>query len=135
MVPFLLPGSAAAVTGLGQDPTALDDQLYRFEALEIRELGHRLHSLLWPKESTNDAESGSSELPLVLLSFSSIITLAFTTVWGRRPYLLPATPSPSGALGCSDDLASYPSQTWFYTAASDVSGAIGGLAQSGVAHF
>jgi predicted transposase YdaD len=67
LISSLLPGSAAAATGLGLDPTAPGDRLYRFEALEIKELSHRLDGVLWPRESTGSAETGSAELPVVLL--------------------------------------------------------------------
>jgi predicted transposase YdaD len=38
-----------------------------YEALEIKELSHRLDGVLWPRESTGCAETGSPELPVVLL--------------------------------------------------------------------
>ena len=62
----LLPGSAAA-NALGLDPEAPGDRLYRFEALEIKELSHRLDGVLWPRETTGCAETGSPDLPVVLL--------------------------------------------------------------------
>jgi predicted transposase YdaD len=43
------------------------DSLYRFEALERKELSHRLDGVLWPRESTGCAETGSAEFPVVLL--------------------------------------------------------------------
>ena len=67
LIRALLPGSAAAATALGRDQGAPGDQLYRFEALEIKELSHRLDGVLWPRESTGCAETGSPELPVVLL--------------------------------------------------------------------
>ena len=63
----LLPGSAAAANALGLDPGAPGDRLYRFEALEIKELSHRLDGVLWPRQSTGCAETGSPEFPVVLL--------------------------------------------------------------------
>jgi hypothetical protein len=42
-------------------------ELYRFEALEIKELCHRLDGVLWPRQSTGCAETGSPEFPVVLL--------------------------------------------------------------------
>ena len=63
----LLPGSAAGANTLGHDPAAPGDQLYRFEALEIKELSHRLDGVLWPRQSTGCAETGSPEFPVVLL--------------------------------------------------------------------
>jgi len=63
----LLPGSAAAANALGLDPGAPGDRLYRFEALEIKELSHRLDGVLWPREGTGCAETGSPEFPVVLL--------------------------------------------------------------------
>jgi len=64
----LLPGSAAAnANTLGLDPAAPGDRLYRFEALELKELNHRLDGVLWPRESTGCGETGSPEFPVVLL--------------------------------------------------------------------
>ena len=42
-------------------------ELYRFEALEIKELSHRLDGVLWPRQTTGCAETGSPEFPVVLL--------------------------------------------------------------------
>ena len=67
LIRSLLPGSAATATVLGLDPGAPGDQLYRFEALEIKELSHRLDGVLWPRQSTGCAETGSPEFPVVLL--------------------------------------------------------------------
>ena len=67
LIRALLPGSDATVTALGLDPGAPGDRLYRFEALEIKELSHRLDGVLWPKETTGCAETGSPEFPVVLL--------------------------------------------------------------------
>ena len=67
LIRSLLPGSAAAATALGLEPAAPGDRLYRFEALEIKELSHRLDGVLWPRESTGCAETGSPEFPVVLL--------------------------------------------------------------------
>jgi predicted transposase YdaD len=67
LIRSLLPGSAAAATALSLDPGAPGDQLYRFEALEIKELSHRLDGVLWPREITGCAETGSPEFPVVLL--------------------------------------------------------------------
>ena len=61
----LLPGSSADALGL--DPSAPGDRHYRFEALEIKELSHRLDGVLWPRESTGCSETGSPEFPVVLL--------------------------------------------------------------------
>jgi predicted transposase YdaD len=63
----LLPGSAPAANALGLDPNEPGDRLYRFEALEIKELSHRLDGVLWPSQTTGCAETGSPELPVVLL--------------------------------------------------------------------
>jgi predicted transposase YdaD len=41
--------------------------IYRFEALELKELSHRLDGVLWPTETTGCAETGSPEFPVVLL--------------------------------------------------------------------
>jgi predicted transposase YdaD len=67
LIRALLPGSAAAANALGLDPSAPGDSLYRFEAIEIKELSHRLDGVLWPRETTGCAESGSPEFPVVLL--------------------------------------------------------------------
>jgi len=47
----LLPGSAVTANAntLGLDPAAPGDRLYRFEALELKELSHRLDGVLWPR--------------------------------------------------------------------------------------
>jgi predicted transposase YdaD len=67
LIRSVLPGSATAATAFSLDPAAPGDQLYRFEALEIKELSHRLDGVLWPRESTGCAETGSPEFPVVLL--------------------------------------------------------------------
>jgi predicted transposase YdaD len=67
LIRSLLPGSAAAANALGLDPGAPGDQLYRFEALEIKELSPHLDHVLWPRPSTGCAETGSPEFPVVLL--------------------------------------------------------------------
>ena len=67
LIRALLPGSSAAANALSLDPGDPGDRLYRFEALEIKELSHRLDGVLWPRESTGCAETGSPELPVVLL--------------------------------------------------------------------
>lgn len=67
LIRSLLPGSAAAATAFSLDPAAPGDRLYRFEALEIKELSHRLDGVLWPRESTCCAETGSPEFPVVQL--------------------------------------------------------------------
>jgi len=68
LIRSLLPGSAAAnANALSLDPDTPGDQHYRFEALEIKELSHRLDGVLWPRESTGCAETGSPEFPVVLL--------------------------------------------------------------------
>ena len=68
LIRSLLPGSAAAnANTLGLDPAAPGDRHYRFQALELKELSHRLDGVLWPRESTGCAETGSPEFPVVLL--------------------------------------------------------------------
>ena len=67
LIRSLLSGSAAGANALGLDPEAPGDQLYRFEALEIKELSHRLDGVLWPREIAGCAETGSPEFPVVLL--------------------------------------------------------------------
>ena len=67
LVRSLLPGSDTGAEALGLDPTAPGDRHYRYEALEIKELSHRLDGVLWPRDSTGCAETGSPEFPVVLL--------------------------------------------------------------------
>ena len=68
LIRALLPGSAVAnANTLGLDPDTPGDQLYRFEALEIKELSHRIEGVLWPRQTTGCAETGSPEFPVVLL--------------------------------------------------------------------
>ena len=67
LIRWLLPGSEEAAAGFGLDPAEPGDRLYRFEALELKELSHRLDGVLWPRERTGWAESGSPEFPVVLL--------------------------------------------------------------------
>ena len=68
LIRSLLPGSEAGLSSeLGLDPAVPGDRLYRFEALEIKELSHRLDGVLWPRQSTGCAETGSPEFPVVLL--------------------------------------------------------------------
>jgi len=56
LIRALLPGSADAAIASGTagnlDPGAPGDRFYRFEALELKELSHRLDGVLWPREST-----------------------------------------------------------------------------------
>ncbi|CAK6697148.1 DUF2887 domain-containing protein [Synechococcus sp. CBW1107] len=67
LIRSLLPDSGAAANALSLDPADPGDRLYRFEALEIKELSHRLDGVLWPRETTGCAETGSPEFPVVLL--------------------------------------------------------------------
>jgi predicted transposase YdaD len=67
LIRALLPGSAATANTLSLDPSAPGDSLYRFQALEIKELSHRLDGVLWPRQTTGGAETGSPEFPVVLL--------------------------------------------------------------------
>ncbi len=67
LIRSLLPGSDTGAKALGLDPEIPGDRLYRFEALEIKELSHRLDGVLWPRETTGGAETGSPEFPVVLL--------------------------------------------------------------------
>jgi predicted transposase YdaD len=67
LIRALLPGTAGTVSALSLDPAIPGDRLYRFEALEIKELSHRLDGVLWPRESTGCAETGSQDFPVVLL--------------------------------------------------------------------
>jgi predicted transposase YdaD len=67
LIRALLPGSASTANALSLEPGDPGDRLYRFAALEIKELSHRLDGVLWPRETTGCAETGSPELPVVLL--------------------------------------------------------------------
>ena len=67
LIRALLPGLDGAANTLRLDPDTPGDQLYRFQALEIKELSHRLDGVLWPRETTGCAETGSPEFPVVLL--------------------------------------------------------------------
>jgi predicted transposase YdaD len=67
LIRALLPGAAGDANALGLDPSAPGDSLYRFQALEIKELSHRLDGVLWPRQATGCAETGSPEFPVVLL--------------------------------------------------------------------
>ena len=67
LIRAVLPGSATGANALSLDPTSPGDRLYRFDALEIKGLSHRLDGVLWPRESTSYAETGSPEFPVVLL--------------------------------------------------------------------
>jgi predicted transposase YdaD len=67
LIRAFLPGVAAASAGLGLDPSEPGDRLYRFEALEQKEVSHRHDGVLWPRECTGVAEVGSAAFPVVLL--------------------------------------------------------------------
>jgi hypothetical protein len=59
LITLLLPGGAAA--SLGAD--APGDELYRFEAPELKAVNHRLDGVLWPRS----CELGTPQQPVVLL--------------------------------------------------------------------
>jgi len=62
LITLLLPGAAADVaSSLG--PDAPGDELYRFEAPELKAVNHRLDGVLWPRS----AVIGTPEHPVVLL--------------------------------------------------------------------
>jgi len=76
LIRALLPGACPPPADLGLDPSAPGDSLYRYcfaedacgyEALEIKELSHRLDGVLWPRETTGCADTGNPEFPVVLL--------------------------------------------------------------------
>jgi len=67
LIRALLPGEAEIPAGLGLDASEPGDRLYRFAALELKELSHRLDGVLWPRQSTGWGETGSPEMPVVLL--------------------------------------------------------------------
>ena len=85
LIRALLPGSAAAANVLILDPTASGDRHYCFKALEIKEISHRLDGVLWPRQTTGCAETGSPEFPVVLLEVQMHSDPASTTGWRRRP--------------------------------------------------
>jgi hypothetical protein len=88
LIRALLPDADQAEktpTSLGLDPAAPGDRFYRFEALELKVLSHRLDGVLWPRESTGCSEAGSPELPVVLLEVQMHPDKGFTTAWRRRP--------------------------------------------------
>ena len=59
LIRALLNGTAAIPSSLGLDPASPGDRLYHFEALELKELSHRLDGVLWPQKSTGYAETVS----------------------------------------------------------------------------
>ena len=75
LIRALLPGSSADATPPSLDPATLaigstataSQKPCGYAALEIKELSHRLDVILWPRESTGCGETGSPELPVVLL--------------------------------------------------------------------
>ena len=58
---LLLPAAGAAVPSLGPDSPG--DELYRFEAPELKAANHRLDGAFWPRSG----EAGTPERPVVLL--------------------------------------------------------------------
>jgi predicted transposase YdaD len=67
LIRVLLPSPTPTAREVVLDPGEPGDRLYRFSALELKELSHRLDGVLWPRESTGCAGIGSSEFPVVLL--------------------------------------------------------------------
>ena len=61
LIALLLPAAGAAVPSLGPDSPG--DELYRFEAPELKAASHRLDGAFWPRS----AETGTPEWPVVLL--------------------------------------------------------------------
>ena len=61
LIALLLPAAGAAVPSLGPDSPG--DELYRFDAPELKAASHRLDGAFWPRS----AETGTSEQPVVLL--------------------------------------------------------------------
>ena len=61
LITLLLPAAGAAVPSLGPDSPG--DELYRFEAPELKAASHRLDGAFWPRS----AETGTPEWPVVLL--------------------------------------------------------------------
>ena len=77
LIRALLPNRGDAASSLGLTPDEPGDRLYRFEAPELKELNHRLDGVLWPRESTGCAETGSPEFPVVLLEVQMHRDLGF----------------------------------------------------------
>ena len=67
LIRALLPNSGGSTSSVGLEPEDPGDRHYRFEAPELKELNHRLDGVLWPRENTGYAETGSPEFPVVLL--------------------------------------------------------------------
>lgn len=61
LIALLLPASGVAAPLLGLD--APGDELYRFEAPELKAVNHRLDGAFWPR----NGEAGTAEQPVVLL--------------------------------------------------------------------
>jgi predicted transposase YdaD len=70
LITLLLPG-AAAVPSLG--PDAPGDELYHFEAPELKAANHRLDGALWPRGNAR----GTSDQPVVLLEVQMQPTAEF----------------------------------------------------------
>ena len=63
LIRALLPGLDGAAPALGLDPDAPGDRLYRFKALEIKELSHRLDGVLWPRETPAAPKAAARSSP------------------------------------------------------------------------
>ena len=64
LIRALLPGSgAAAANALGLDPEEPGDRLYRFEALELKELSHRLDGVPLAPPNHWPQRNGQPRLP------------------------------------------------------------------------
>ena len=61
LIALLLPAAGAAAPSLGPDSPG--DELYRFEAPELKAASHRLDGAFWPRS----AETSTPEQPVVLL--------------------------------------------------------------------
>ena len=67
LIRALLPNSSGSTSSVCLEPEDPGDRHYRFDAPELKELNHRLDGVLWSRESTGCAETGSPEFPVVLL--------------------------------------------------------------------
>jgi len=56
LIRALLPRGDSGTRDLGLDPSEPGDRHYRFVALELKELSHRLDGVLWPRAATGGAE-------------------------------------------------------------------------------
>ncbi len=71
LIALLLPAAGAAVPSL--EPDSPGDELYRFEAPELKAANHRLDGAFWPRSG----EAGTPERPVVVLEVQMHAKLGF----------------------------------------------------------